>query len=98
MALARKTNSTFDDVHDLLLARSSTEKLARLFLSWVANEPRNVDLRVMSDFTHEEIAQMIGSSRETVTRLLNEMRRKELIRLEGSTLVIPNRVALQAIA
>lgn len=41
---------------------------------------------------------MIGSSRETVTRLLNDMKRKELIRIEGSTLVIPNRIALQAIA
>jgi CRP/FNR family cyclic AMP-dependent transcriptional regulator len=50
------------------------------------------------DFTHEEMAQMIGSSRETVTRLLSDLKRKELIRLEGSTLVIPNRIALQAIA
>jgi CRP-like cAMP-binding protein len=41
---------------------------------------------------------MIGSSRETVTRLLSDMKRKELIRLEGSTLAIPNRIALQAIA
>ena len=96
--LAREVTGTFGDVHDLLLARSSTEKLARLLLSWVAGEPRNQELRVPSEFTHEEIAQMIGSSRETVTRLLSEMKRKELIRIEGSTLVIPNRVALQAIA
>ena len=98
MLLAREVTSTFDDVHELLLARSSTEKLARLLLSWVAGEPRNRDLRVTAEFTHEEIAQMIASSRETVTRLLSDMKRKELIRIEGSTLVIPNRVALQAIA
>ena len=96
--LAREVTSTFGDVHDLLLARSSTEKLARLLLSWVAREPHNRDLRVESEFTHEEIAQMIGSSRETVTRLLSDMKRKELIRIEGSMLVIPNRIALQAIA
>jgi len=96
--LAQEVVETFDDVHDLLLARSSTEKLARLLLSWVADEPRNRDLRVPAEYTHEEMAQMIGSSRETVTRLLCDMRRKELIRIEGSTLVIPNRVALQAIA
>ncbi|MBZ5657131.1 MAG: Crp/Fnr family transcriptional regulator [Acidobacteriia bacterium] len=96
--LAAEVGTTFDDVYDLLLARSSTEKLARLLLSWVAGEPRNRDLRVSTDFTHEEIAQMIGSSRETVTRLLSEMKRKELIRLEGSILIIPNRIALQAIA
>ena len=96
--LAAEVGTAFDDVHDLLLARSSTEKLARLLLSWVADEPRNRELRVDRDFTHAEMAQMIGSSRETVTRLLSDLKRKELIRLEGSTLVIPNRIALQAIA
>ncbi len=96
--LAGEASATFSDVYELLLARSSTEKLARLLLSWVAGEPRNRELRVPSEFTHEEMAQMIGSSRETVTRLLTDMRRKELIRIEGSTLIIPNRIALQAIA
>jgi len=94
--LGREVNQAFVDVHELLLARSSTEKLARLLLSWVADEPRNRDLRVAAEFTHEEIAQMIGSSRETVTRLMSDMRQKELIKIEGSTLLIPNRVALQA--
>jgi CRP/FNR family transcriptional regulator len=96
--LSQEIGMAFRDVHELLLARSSTEKLARLLLSWVAKEPLNRDLRVDTDFTHEEIAQMIGSSRETVTRLLSDLKKRELIRLEGSTLVIPNRVALQAIA
>ena len=96
--LSREVTTSFDDVHDLLFARSSTEKLARLLLSWVSGEPRNRELRVPTEFTHEEIAQMIGSSRETVTRLLSDLKRKDLIRLEGATLVIPNRIALQAIA
>jgi CRP-like cAMP-binding protein len=64
LMLAREVTTSFDDVHDLLLARSSTEKLARLLLSWVSDEPRNRDLRVATEFTHEEISQMIGSSRE----------------------------------
>jgi CRP/FNR family transcriptional regulator len=96
--VSQEIGSTFRDVHDLLLARSSTEKLARLLLSWAAKEPHDLEVRVATNFTHEEIAQMIGSSRETVTRLLSDLKRKELIRLEGSTLVISNRVALQAIA
>jgi CRP/FNR family transcriptional regulator len=37
--LAREVTSSFDDVHELLLARSSTEKLARLLLSWVSDDP-----------------------------------------------------------
>jgi CRP/FNR family cyclic AMP-dependent transcriptional regulator len=96
--LAREITTSFDDVHDLLLARSSTEKLARLLLSWVSDEPRNRELRLPTEFTHEDIAQMIGSSRETVTRLLSDLKRKDLIRIEGATLVIPNRIALQAVA
>jgi len=96
--VSQEIGTTFRDVHDLLLARSSTEKLARLLLSWVAKESHNLEVRVATNFTHEEIAQMIGSSRETVTRLLSDLKRRELIRLEGSTLVISNRIALQAIA
>jgi CRP/FNR family transcriptional regulator len=96
--LAREAMTAFDDVYDLLLARSSTEKLARLLLSWVSDVSHNRELRINTEFTHEEIAQMIGSSRETVTRLFSVMKKKDLIRLEGETLVIPNRIALQAIA
>jgi CRP/FNR family transcriptional regulator, cyclic AMP receptor protein len=96
--VSQEIGATFSDVHDLLLARSSTEKLARLLLSWAAKQPHNLEIRVATNFTHEEIAQMIGSSRETVTRLLSDLKRRELIRLEGSTLVISNRIALQAIA
>ena len=44
------------------------------------------------------LAQRIGASRETVTRLLSELRKKDWIRLEGSTLVIKNRQALQQMA
>jgi CRP/FNR family cyclic AMP-dependent transcriptional regulator len=96
--LAQEIATSFDDVYELLLARSSTEKLARLLLSWVSDKPDNRELRVSTEFTHQEIAQMIGSSRETVTRLLGDMKRKELMRVDGATLVIPNRIALQAIA
>jgi CRP/FNR family cyclic AMP-dependent transcriptional regulator len=46
--------------------------------------------------THEEIAQMIGSSRETVTRLFSEFRRKQLISTTGSTVVLRDIPALQA--
>jgi CRP/FNR family cyclic AMP-dependent transcriptional regulator len=96
--LGHEIGTAFRDVHDLLLARSSTEKLARLLLSWASKDPPHLDLHVAANFTHEEIAQMIGSSRETVTRLLSDLKRKELIRVEGSTLVISDRVALQTMA
>jgi CRP/FNR family cyclic AMP-dependent transcriptional regulator len=100
-ALSREFQSAYRDIHELVLARSSAGKLARLLLSWSAGRGREgglSEVRIRSSLTHEEIAQMIGSSRETVTRLLSELKKKELIRLEGSTLVIRNRTALEALA
>jgi len=41
---------------------------------------------------------MIGASRETVTRVLSHLKRKELIRVEGSIVVIRNRTALEALS
>jgi CRP/FNR family cyclic AMP-dependent transcriptional regulator len=99
-ALSREFQSVFRDIHELVLARSSAGKLARLLLSWSPARERldTPEPKIRSCMTHEEMAQMIGASRETVTRLLNELKKKELIRLEGSTLVIRNRTALEAMA
>jgi CRP/FNR family transcriptional regulator, cyclic AMP receptor protein len=99
-ALSREFQSAYRDIHDLVLARSSAGKLARLLLSWtpIREQFEPPEIRIRSSLTHEEMAQMIGSSRETVTRLLSDLKKKELIRLDGSTLVIRNRTALEALA
>jgi CRP/FNR family transcriptional regulator len=54
-------------------------------------------VRIKLTLTHEEIAQMIGSSRETVTRLLANFRRKQLVQAMGSIPVIKNKLALESI-
>ncbi|HXM23281.1 MAG TPA: Crp/Fnr family transcriptional regulator [Terriglobales bacterium] len=99
-ALSREFQSAYRDIHDLVLARSSAGKLARLLLSWtpIREKFEPPEIRVRASLTHEEMAQMIGSSRETVTRLLSDLKKKEFIRLDGSTLVIRNRTALEALA
>ena len=56
------------------------------------------ETRVHSVMTHEEMAQRIGASRETVTRLLSHLRKKQLIRLDGPNLIIHDRTALEALA
>jgi len=95
--LSREFQSAYRDIHDLVMSRSSENKLAKLLLSWSNGEKSN-EFRVRSSLTHEEMAQMIGSSRETVTRLLSSLKKKQVIRLEGSILVIRNRSALEALA
>jgi CRP/FNR family transcriptional regulator len=80
------------------LSHSAGEKLARFLLEWAANYPEEKgQVRIKLTLTHEEIAQMIGSSRETVTRLLADFRRKQLVLVMGSTLVIKNKSALESI-
>jgi CRP/FNR family transcriptional regulator, cyclic AMP receptor protein len=101
VALSQEFQCAYRDIHDLILARSSVGKLARLLLSWMPHLPhpsQSGEVRVRATLTHEEMAQMIGSSRETVTRLIGDLKKRELIRLDGSTLVIRDRVALEALA
>lgn len=97
--LSRDYQSAYRDIHDLVLTRSSAGKLARLLLSQAvrAVDDPDVDYRP-TPMTHEEMAMRIGASRETVTRLISSMRRKRLIRLDGPTLVIKDRTALEALA
>lgn len=97
--LSREFQAAYRDIHDLVLARSSAGKLARLLLS-CSPERGSVleEFRVRSAMTHEEMAQRIGSSRETVTRLLSDLKKRQLIRHDGATLVIRNRTALEALA
>ena len=96
-ALSRDFQSAYLEIRSLVMARSSTGKLARLLLSW-SPPPTGGEARIDSRLTHEEIGQMIGSSRETVTRVLSQLKKSGHIRLDGATLVICNREALEVLA
>jgi CRP/FNR family transcriptional regulator, cyclic AMP receptor protein len=99
LSLSREFQGAYRDIHDLVLARSSSGKLARLLLSCAPSGIQaSEELHLRSAMTHEEMAQRIGSSRETVTRLLSDLKKKRLIRLEGATLVIRDRTGLEALA
>ena len=95
--LSRDFHSAYRDIHDLVLTRSSVGKLARLLLSHSsAIGDENAEARIHASMTHEEMGLRIGASRETVTRLLGSLKRKRLIRQDGPTLVIRDRIALKA--
>jgi len=99
LSLSREFQGAYRDIHDLVLARSSSGKLARLLLSCAPTGIQKAqELHLRSAMTHEEMAQRIGSSRETVTRLLSDLKKKRLIRLEGAKLVIRDRTGLEALA
>jgi CRP/FNR family transcriptional regulator, cyclic AMP receptor protein len=80
------------------LSASAPEKLARLLLDWSAETKETKQgAPIKLPLTHEEIAEFIGSSRETVTRTFSEFKNQQLVTLQGSTLLISNRPALEAI-
>jgi CRP/FNR family cyclic AMP-dependent transcriptional regulator len=96
--LSQDYTSTCREIRDLMLSDSASEKLARLLMGWLdQNADSQHPGQMKMSLTHEEIGQMIGSSRETVTRLLAGFRRQHLIQQNGSTLVVPNRMALESL-
>ena len=84
-------------IQSLGLSRSASEKLARFFLGWSANHAHGQD-RLRIALTHEEIGEMIGVSRETVTRQLTAFKKRNLLTVKGATVNICNRSALQNLA
>ncbi len=90
--------STCREIRDLILSDSASEKLARLMVGWLDQNVKSKNPTSMKlALTHEEIGQMIGSSRETVSRLFAGFKKQRIIQQTGSTLVIPNRVALESL-
>jgi len=78
------------------LSHSAAERLARFILDWCTqHETKDGQARAKLTLTHEEIAQMIGTSRETVTRLFADFKRKQLLDVRGSTVAILNKPGLE---
>ena len=78
------------------LSHSAGEKLARFILDLTADHNSGKGaVKAKLTFTHEEIAQMIGTSRETVSRVFADFRKKDLLIVKGSSLTIKDRLALQ---
>lgn len=91
--LSRNYYTAHEEIRTLGLTSSPAEKFAKLLLSWSPDSKDAGNVRVT--LTHEEIAEMIGTTRETVSRLFSEFKKKQLVQLKGSILVIRNRPALQ---
>jgi CRP/FNR family transcriptional regulator, cyclic AMP receptor protein len=75
------------------LSASVYERVAKFLLNWSANGRNGTRFTV--PLSHEEIAEHIGTTRESVTRTLSEFRGRGLIESHGSTFTIADRVALQ---
>jgi CRP/FNR family cyclic AMP-dependent transcriptional regulator len=83
----------------LALSGSAAGKLARYLLDFAQahGKPVGGKVRATMILTQEEIAEMIGASRETVTRLLATFKRRGLIEVHGSSLVIKDIAGLEKV-
>ena len=88
-ALSGEYLTVFHDAKRLALSGSAAGRLARLLLDWGhASAIGKPELRFTMALTHEEVGNMAGTSRETVTRLLNQFRRDKWIAIKGASMTI----------
>lgn len=90
---------TWREIEALWLTHSVEQKLARFLWSL---HPAGIagasPLVLPLDLTHEEIAQRIGVSRESVTRVFTRFRRRGVLHLKDSVLSLLDLDALQKLA
>jgi CRP/FNR family transcriptional regulator len=88
-ALSEEYKSAFFDARRLALSGTAAGRLAGVLLGWGrAAACKGGDMRFTMALTHEELANLAGISRETVTRTLARFRRENLIQMSGSTMVL----------
>jgi CRP/FNR family cyclic AMP-dependent transcriptional regulator len=94
--LSETYQTAFAEMRTIGLSHSAREKLARFILDWSAHHPsENGAIRFNLTLTHEEIAQMIGASRETVTRLFADFKKKSLLQVKGSSVTIRDKHGIE---
>jgi CRP/FNR family cyclic AMP-dependent transcriptional regulator len=88
-----------DHLRTVGLSSTAPEKLARLLLDMSENgQPTGNGARFRFKFTHEQIGEFIGATRETVSRTLGTFKLRQLVSYNGSIVTIPNLRALESCA
>jgi CRP/FNR family cyclic AMP-dependent transcriptional regulator len=88
-ALSEEYKAVFFDARRLALSGSAAGRLAGVLLEWGrAASCGKPEMRFTMALTHEELANLVGSSRETVTRMLGRFKRDKLIQMRGSSILI----------
>lgn len=96
--LGQNCKQVYENLRRLSFPANVTERLARLVQEWSLHclpSRENSEPRFQVTLTQEEIAQMVGSTRETVSRILMDFRRKGWIRIKGVTWTLTNAAALR---
>lgn len=99
--LTHNCKCAYSEIRSLGLSNSVPEKIAKLILAWSEHpielrRPTGAnEIPIRVTLTQEEIAQFVGTSRETVSRVLGDFRRKGWLKIKGATWNILNKKALE---
>jgi CRP/FNR family transcriptional regulator, cyclic AMP receptor protein len=104
VAVAEQLSLSYYPAHETLrtlgLGTHPAQRLAKFLLTWTDGAATEFQEKYSEPFnlplTHQEIADSIGSTRETVSRLFCDLRNKRLLKSEGTALAITNRLALES--
>jgi len=103
VAVAEQLSASYYSLHEAVrslgLATHPLERLAKILLSWTNSQddgdPGNQSFKL--PLMHQQIADNIGSTRQTVTKIFSQLKRNHLLGAQGGELTIMNRLQLQRI-
>jgi CRP/FNR family cyclic AMP-dependent transcriptional regulator len=100
--LTHNCKCAYTEIRSLGLSNSVPEKIAKLLLGWAehplqfSGTPKKTqEISIRVTLTQEEIAQFVGTSRESVSRVLGDFKKKGWVRIKGATWSITNKRALE---
>jgi len=98
-ALAEDYRAAFDNARLIALPGSPAGRLARLILDWADDAKKNsANAFITMPLTHDELASMTATTRETITRTLGRFRKEEIISIRGVALTVLRPAALQQLS
>jgi CRP/FNR family transcriptional regulator, cyclic AMP receptor protein len=94
--LGESCDRSYTRLRTIGVTPSNRSKLARLLLEWsVQGQQTERGMQIHLALKHGEIAECIGTCRESVTRILRDLQRRNVIELRGSLLTITDQFALE---
>lgn len=98
--LSQQLREAFELIRIIGGAQSARKKLAALLLNWADSRGIRTErgIEIEPHLTEEEMGQMIGASRATVSRLLAALKRNQILFANGSALCLRKKAALEELA
>jgi CRP/FNR family transcriptional regulator len=97
--LSESCDRSYTRLRTIGVTPSNRSKLGRLLLEWAAQgQQTERGIQIHLALKHGEIAECIGTCRESVTRILRDLQRWKVIELRGSLLTITDQSALEECA